>query len=208
MDILSEDGEGVFDERVRVRKRNVLSNITNKSGDISMAYKDGNGKDVKIDREKDIEDQDGFLSGTGPGNVIRGKVVFKDFTSEDGRNQDTGERKAESKENGSDSVVSRIQKEFEELKEMHRKALGARRKLIKTMEKEMSELKQRMEAKQKVEMENLKRQYDEKLREKQEAYKRICKEKILEYKRKLDEAYRVKVMELKERYGALRKKKS
>lgn len=208
MDILSEDGEGVFDERVRIHKRNVLSNITNKSGDISGTSKSRNGKDVKTGREKDAEDQDGFLSGAGSGNAIRGKVVFKDFTLDDGQSPTGGERKAESKEDGSDDVLSRIQKEFEELKEMHRKALRARRKLIKTMEKEMSELKQRMEAKQKVEVENLKRQYDEKLQEKQEAYKKICKEKILEYKKKLDEAYRVKAGELRERYGTLRKKKS
>ncbi|WEL37857.1 hypothetical protein PFJ87_01g01110 [Encephalitozoon hellem] len=204
MDFLSDDGEGVFDERVRIRKRNVLSNITNRLDGVKDGGKDGDGKGASAGKGNDVSEQE-LLNGIGSRDVGRGKVVFKDFILDDSQEPAAGEDKAK---NRGDDVLFRIQKEFEELKEMHGKTLRARRKLIKAMEKEMSEIRREMEAKQKVEIENLKKQYDEKLQEKQEAYRRICKEKILEYKRRLDEAYRAKALELKERYGAPRKKKS
>ncbi|ADM10964.1 uncharacterized protein Eint_011020 [Encephalitozoon intestinalis ATCC 50506] len=198
MDVLSEDGDfgEVFDERVRIRKRRAFANITNRP------------EDEKLGGEKKAETQDTSKSLKGLGNEVRGKVIFRDFTEEPRKGLGEGRKEVESGEEKNSNMLLKIQKEFEELKEIHRKVLRDRRKLIRAMEKEVGELKRRIESKRKAEMESLENKYSRKLEEMREAYKKVAKEKILEYKKKLDEAYRVKASELREKYGTRKRIRS
>ncbi|KMV66765.1 hypothetical protein M970_010950 [Encephalitozoon cuniculi EcunIII-L] len=206
MDFLSEDGDvkGLFDERVRIHRRDVLSNITNKLGEVPGPHGQESGaSDAGTGGGKEIVVQAVSKDVTGPRGEGRGKVVFKDFIGDSG--EEARAAKFEDGEDGKAAMLSRIQKEFEELKEAHKKTLRARGKLIRAMEKEVSEMKQKMESRKKAEEESLRRQYDEKLQKRKEMYKKICKERILEYKRRLDEAYRAKALELRKRCEALKR---
>lgn len=204
MEFLDGDGdvEGMFDERVRVRKKNALLNITNRVGD------------VPLDREGKGEAAGTIPPGGGEGSVRkmpedgeslrgvgRGRVVFKESSGDGGRqpNATAGIDHESGMGEQKNDVMLSIQREFEELKEAHRKTLKARGKLIRAMEKEVSELRRAMKDKRKAEIEDLRRQYEEEFLERKRMYKEAWKKKVLEYKRKLDEVYRSKIISFRKK---------
>lgn len=243
----------VFDDRVRLRRRRALSNITNTPDGIkeskgknvfaealhnSMFVQPSNtngdcesGNNVKLDvidspsknevsklqRMSNTCPTDG--SGSKHEESRRVKVMFRDIARVKPERHAIDMPKAsvemEKEPNGTiaskamvgggearreeQNVLLRIQNELDELKEVHKRALKIKSKLIKVMEREVSELKKRIEAEKKEEIEDLRGRYEKALLEKRDRYRELCKQKIVEYKNALDEAYSKKATEYRDK---------
>jgi hypothetical protein len=242
-----------FDDRVSIaRKRRPLSNVTNRpaSGGTNrpknvfmdalsnptLCYSYGrNGMRTEGDVEKNEEASHTRGSAqTEPGKREKIKFIEPDIeelriirspVASGERRQTTNGCRICGGDDGRSLLLDKIQSEFNELKEAHRRALETRCKLIKVMERELAEYKKKLKASVEGKLEEMRKRYDDALRKKDveiDELKRQLNEgrlgpgelrdaeikKLKERCEELDERRREEIEELGKEYDAkLRRKK-
>ncbi|TBU17198.1 hypothetical protein CWI41_011010 [Ordospora colligata] len=170
--------EGVFDERVCV-ERKVLSNVMNKQG-IGVKNEENGMKEQSKVVFKDYENMN------RSGNVKEGECVKEKFSV---RN----EMDAKSE------MLLKIGAEFEELKEVHRKALKAREKLMRRMQRDLEMFKKQMEAEKTKEMNEFRKRCEDDFFERRRKYKERCRKSVCEYKASVDEMVKILMADMANR---------
>jgi vacuolar-type H+-ATPase subunit H len=224
----------IFDERISIaRNRRPLSNVTNKSvaGDANRprnvfaealsnptlyysynaaGSKRRGGKDggcIEHENEAGMKNRETRIKFVEPGaeELDAAKVV-----EEPGAMSDVGDGEAEKHS----VLLAKIQREFDELKEAHRKALEVRRRLIRALEKEMAEYKKRIRASAEKKIEEIKKEHSDAVREKNMEIERLSKQvaeggldQRLESLRGIASTKDAEIRDLKERCAELREKR-